>query len=66
MRRRRILKWHPEVLKQLEEADYFSRKKGRATFMLTMGKQNKSVKRTRKRQYKLYDEIADREVFKPK
>ena len=56
----------PEVLKELEEADYFSRKKGRATFMLAMGKQNKTIKRNRKRQYKLYDEIADRQPFKAK
>ena len=56
----------PEVLKQLEEADYFSKKKGRATFMLTIGNQNKSVKRTRKRQYKLYDEIEDRETYRAK
>ena len=56
----------PEVLKQLEEADYFSKKKGRATFMLTIGKQNKSIKRTRKRQYKLYDEIEDRDTYKAK
>ena len=56
----------PEVLKELEEADYFSKKKGRATYMLTIGKQNKAVKRNRKRQYKLYDEIADRQTFMPK
>ena len=56
----------PEVLKQLEEADYFSKKKGRETFMLTIGKQNKSIKRTRKRQYKLYDEIEDRDTYKAK
>ena len=53
----------PEVLKELEDADYFSRKKGRATFMLTIGKQNKPIKRNRKRQYKLYDEIADRQPY---
>ena len=56
----------PEVLQQLEEADYFSKKKGRTTFMLTIGKQNKPTKRTRKRQYRLYDEIVDREPFKAK
>ena len=34
--------------------------------MLTIGKQNKSIKRTRKRQYKLYDEIEDRDTYKAK
>ena len=32
--------------------------------MLTMGKQNKPTKRMRKRQYRLYDKIVDREPFK--
>ena len=56
----------PEVLKELEEAEYFSKKKGRAAFMLTIGKQNKSIKRNRKRQYKLFDEIEERDTFRAK
>ena len=44
-----------DVLNQLHSAHYFSKKKGKALFMLTASKELGSIKRKRKKSFKVFD-----------
>ena len=52
-----------DVLNQLHSANYFSKKKGKALFMLTASKELGSIKRKRKKSFKVF-EPSNEEVKK--
>ena len=53
-----------DVLNQLHGAHYFSKKKGKALFMLSASKELGVVKRERKRSFKAFDPLEDKEEKK--
>ena len=57
-----------EVLNQLHSAHYFSKKKGKALFMLSASKELGTIKRKRKKQINEYDplEIEEEKEYKSK
>ena len=55
-----------DVLNQLHSAHYFSKKKGKALFMLTASKELGIIKRKRKKSFKSFDPNTDKEETKEK
>ena len=53
-----------DVLNQLHSAHYFSKKKGKALFMLTASKELGIIKRKRKKSFKAFDPSIDKEETK--
>ena len=53
-----------DVLKQLHGAHYFSKKKGKTLFMLSASKELGVIKRKRKRSFKAFDPLEDKEEKK--
>ena len=53
-----------EVLNQLHDAHYFSKKKGKALFMLSASRELGVIKRKRKRSFKSFDPLEDKEESK--
>ena len=53
-----------DVLNQLHSAHYFSKKKGKALFMLTASKELGIIKRKRKKSFKAFDPSIDKEEIK--
>ena len=53
-----------DVLNQLHSAHYFSKKKGKALFMLTASKELGIIKRKRKKSFKAFDPAIDKEETK--
>ena len=53
-----------EVLNQLHGAHYFSKKKGKALFMLSASRELGVIKRKRKRSFKAFDPLEDKEESK--
>ena len=53
-----------DVLNKLHSAHYFSKKKGKALFMLTASKELGIIKRKRKKSFKAFDPSIDKEETK--
>ena len=53
-----------DVLNQLHGAHYFSKKKGKALFMLSASKELGVIKRKRKKSFKAFDPLEDKEESK--
>ena len=53
-----------DVLNKLHGDHYFSKKKGKALFMLSVSKELGVIKRKRKKSYKAFDHLEDKEENK--